>query len=356
MSADYYQVLGIAKGASKDEVKKAYRKLAHKHHPDKEGGDEKKFKELSEAYYVLSDDARRAQYDQYGRTFSSAGGGNNNAGFDPNFWQNVDFGGQDFGGFSDIFEDMFGFAGGKKRQKRGHDISVDIEISFKESIFGVTRTMILRKTGECKECRGLGSEPGSSTKTCKTCNGSGTVREQRNTFFGAVNMLQECPHCRGKGSIPDKKCNACRGAGIEKRDEEITVAIPSGIEHGEMIRLTGQGEAIAGGTSGDLYVKIHVGAHSFLKRHGAHLLMDLEVPLTEALLGGERVIESVDGNIKIKIPAGVDSGEMLRVRERGVPVRAGKKGDLLIRVVVRNPKKLSKEAKKLIEKLREEGV
>ncbi|PIR69880.1 MAG: molecular chaperone DnaJ [Candidatus Niyogibacteria bacterium CG10_big_fil_rev_8_21_14_0_10_46_36] len=355
MSVDYYQVLGIEKGASKDDIKKAYRKLAHKYHPDKQGGDEKKFKEISEAYYVLSDDTRRTQYDQYGRAFSGAGRGSQ--GFDPNFWQNADFGGQDFGGFSDIFEGMFGFGGGaRKRQKRGHDISIDIELPFEDSIFGATRTIVLRKTGACKICKGSGAEEGSKTEQCKTCNGSGSVREQRQTFFGAVHMLQECKECQGKGAIPDKKCKTCGGVGIEKREEEITVVVPPGIEHGEMIRMTGQGEAIANGAPGDLYIKVHVQRHAFLKRHGTNLIMDLEVPMTEAVLGGEKVIESIDGKIKIKIPEGIDSGEVLRVRERGVPMQSGKKGDLLIRVLVKNPKKLSRKAKKLFEELREEGV
>lgn len=352
--SDYYSTLGISKIASKDEIKKAFRKLAHQHHPDKAGGNEKKFKEINEAYYVLSDDTRRAQYDQYGRIFQGAGP--QQGGFEG--WQNMDFG-QGFEGFSDIFEDFLGFGGGssgRKRQKRGRDISIDIELSFKESIFGVTRSILLRKTGTCRHCKGTGAEEGSFIKTCETCNGSGTIREQRRTFFGAVNMLQECSHCKGKGKIPEKKCKICNGHGIETREEEITVAIPVGIEHGEMIRMTGQGEAVSGGTAGDLYVKVYVKRHPFLKREGSHLIMDLEIPLTDALLGVEKIIESVDGKIKIKIPAGVDSGELLRVRGRGVPLSRGNRGDLLMHILVRNPKKLSKNAKKLIEELREEGI
>ncbi|MBI4114247.1 MAG: molecular chaperone DnaJ, partial [Candidatus Niyogibacteria bacterium] len=352
--SDYYQTLGIQRGASKDDVKKAYRKLAHRYHPDKKGGDEKKFKEISEAYYVLSDDKRRAQYDQYGRVFSSAGGAQ--SGFDPNMWQNMDFG-QGFGGFSDIFEDFFGFGRrGTKRQKRGRDISIDIEIPFQDSIFGTTRNVLLRKTGECRSCQGSGTEPGSKTDTCKTCNGSGTVREQKQSFFGAITMLRECSVCHGKGTVPEKKCKQCKGKGIDRSEEEISVTVPAGIENGEMIGLSGQGEAVAGGVSGDLYVKVHVSPHSFLKRKGEHLLMDLDIPLTDALLGTEKVIESVDGKIKIKVPAGVDSGEILRVRGRGVPVAQNQRGDLLIRVLVRNPKELSRKAKKLIEELREEGI
>lgn len=353
--ADYYTILGVSKNASKEEIKKAYRALAHKYHPDKHGGDEKKFKEINEAYHVLSDDKKRAQYDQYGRVF---GDWRTHEGFGGGSWENVDFGEPGFGGFSDIFEDFFGFGqrSSRRRQKRGSDISIDIEIPFEESIFGVSRKVLLRKTGECKECHGSGAETGAAIKECQICKGSGTVRDQKQTFFGSFSMLRECSACLGRGSIPERKCKKCKGEGVDRYEEEITISIPPGIENGEMIRLSGKGEATAGGIAGDLYVKVRVRPHSLFKREGNNILMKLEIPLSEALLGAEKIIHSIDGDIKIKIPQGVDSGEILRVRERGVPVSAHSRGDLLIRITVRNPKKLSKKAKELIEKLKEEGI
>ena len=353
--SDYYSTLGITKTASKDDIKKAYRKLAHQFHPDKSGGDEGKFKEINEAYQVLSDDQKRAEYDRYGRVFS---GGQNPAGSGQDGF-NFDFGeGAGFGDFSEIFEDFLGFGGRMRRNrvKRGRDISIEIDITFEEAVFGTKRTILLKKNGECNICRASGIEPGSKSLKCATCEGSGTVRDQKNSFFGRVSMLRECPKCRGKGEIPEKECRACRGSGVVKKEEEITVQIPPGIESGEVISLSAQGEAISGGVSGDLYVRVRARGHQEFHREGKNIIMKLDIPLTLAILGGEKIIKAVDGEIKIKIPAGLDSGEVLRVRTRGVPIDSGGRGDLLIRVQVRNPKNLSRKARQLVEELKGEGI
>jgi len=358
---NYYETLGIKKDSSKDEIKKAFHKLAHLYHPDKKGGDEAKFKEISEAYQILSDDQKRAQYDQFGSYNGNQGGfsggpGGGFGGFDFSGFQNA--GGQGFEfDLGDIFGEMFGGGGrGGGRAKRGRDISVDIEISFAESVFGVERKILLSKVGVCDRCRGLGGEPGASMKKCPTCKGTGQIRETKRSIFGSFAMARECDACFGRGEVPEKKCSLCGGPGVLKKSEEIKVNIPSGIENGEMVRLSGQGEALSGGLPGDLYVKIYVTADPLFRRFGANLEMNLEVKLTEAILGGEQTIKTLDGDLTLKIPAGISSGEILRVRGGGVPSRSGKRGDLMVKVIVKTPAKLSREAKKLIEELKEEGL
>ncbi len=356
MAKNYYEILGIARDASKEDVKKAFRRLAHKYHPDK-GGDEAKFKEINEAYQILTDEKKRAEYDRYGRVFegvSAEGGPGAGSAYGGDF--------SDFGRFSDldlgnIFEDFFGFSGGRgERVKRGRDISIDVELSFDESIFGTLRRVLMSKFVNCSRCKGLGGEPESQIKKCVSCGGSGMVRETRQSFFGSISSLKECKTCSGRGEIPDKKCSECRGAGVLRKSEEVQIAIPVGIRDGEMIKLSGRGEAVSGGIAGDLYVKIHVTPHKVFRREGADLLMDLEIPLSEALLGSERVIAVLDGKIKVKIPAGIDSGELLKIRGRGVPESDSRRGDLIIRVVAKTPKRLSSKARKLIEELKKEGI
>ena len=347
MSKDYYEVLGIARNASQDDIKKAFRKLAHKYHPDKEGGDEKKFKELNEAYQILSDERKRAEYDRYGRVFGDVGGGA--AGFDFSNFSDVDFG--------EIFEDIFGFESkGARRVRRGRDIAIDVELSFEEAVFGAERKVLISKMGICEKCKGSGAESGSSLKTCDKCRGSGRVRESKQTFFGAFSSVRECAACKGRGSTPEKACSSCRGTGVLKQGEEIQIAIPAGIRDGEIIKMSGRGEAISSGITGDLYVKVHVLSHSVFKREGHELLMDLNIPVSEAILGSERIINTLDGKIKVKIPAGIDGGEVLRVRGKGVPYEDNHRGDLLIQVIVKTPKRLSKRARELIEELKKEGI
>lgn len=355
--SDYYSTLGINKSATKDDIKKAYRKLAHQYHPDKSGGDDKKFKEINEAYQVLSDDSKRAEYDRYGRVFGGGAGpaGFGEAGFDFNFSRASN----GFGDFSEIFEDFFGVGGSRRRggrMRRGRDISIEIDISFAEGIFGTKRGILLKKLGECSACRATGIEPGSKTLKCQTCEGSGTVRDQKNSFFGRVSMLKECPKCKGRGEIPEHECRVCHGAGVSRKEEEVVVEIPPGIENGEALSLSGQGEAVAGGITGDLYVRVRVHPHPEMSREGKNIVMKLDIPLTLAILGGEKIIKTLDGEIKIKIPAGLDSGEVLRVRSKGVPIESGIRGDLLIRVQVRNPKNLSKKARQFVEELKQEGI
>ncbi len=360
MAKNYYEILGIDKKASKDEIKKAFRTLAHKYHPDKKTGDDAKFKEINEAYSILSDDQKRAQYDQFGQAGPNMGGfGGGGQGFDgfdfSQFTQGGGFNGQSFEfDFGDIFGDIFG-GGGRKQSKRGRDISIDIELSFEDSVFGVERTILLNKTSKCDDCSGTGAEKGTDLSTCETCNGKGSIRELKKTFFGQFETTAVCSKCQGKGKIPKTKCSTCHGHGILKRESEIKVKIPAGIENGEMIRLSGGGEAVVGGVTGDLYIKVYVKKHAIFKKDGGNLVMDLPVKLSDAILGGEEVIKSLDGDIKLKIPEGVTHGEILRIKGKGVP-SGSSKGDILVRVSVQIPKKLSKEAKRIIQELKEEGL
>ncbi|MBI4691888.1 MAG: molecular chaperone DnaJ [Candidatus Terrybacteria bacterium] len=363
---DYYNILGIPRNASKEEIKKAYRKLAHQHHPDKTKGEDKKFKEINEAYQVLSDEKKRAEYDTYGRVFSE-GAGPGGFGFSA---QGEPSSGWDFGGpaggwdLNDIFENFFdGFAGGGRRtraKKRGRDISIDLSISFEEAIFGTERKVLLSKTSLCDKCKGTGAEPETSLEKCPACQGAGRIYETKKSFFGAFTSLKECGKCSGKGNIPLKKCSICKGQGVFIKTEEVSVHVPAGIQDGEMINLSGMGEAVAGGIGGDLYIKINTTRHPLFRREGENLAMDLNIKLSEALLGSEREIKTLDGMIKLKVPSGINSGEILRVRGKGVPrpasLRDGSRGDLMIKIFVNMPKKISRHAQKLIEELKNEGL
>ena len=358
---DYYEVLGVTKKATKEEIKKAFHKLAHKFHPDKGGGDADKFKEVSEAYSILSDDKKRAEYDSYGRVFGGGGpgaggfGGQQGADFDFSQFQDAFQNGFGFD-FGDVFSDFFTPGAQGTRVRRGRDISIDLEISFKESVFGTKRTVLLAKTAQCETCKGSGAAPGTSLETCKHCNGAGKVHETSNSFFGSISITRSCAHCHGRGQVPKEKCHTCRGEGVYKRQEEIDIAVPAGIEGGEMIRLGGMGEAVAGGTAGDLYVKIHISPDPRFKKEGANLVTELSVKLSDALLGGDYTIQTLDGEEKLDIPQGISHGEILTVKGRGVPTPRGKRGDLLVKVRITLPQKLSRSAKALIEKLREEGI
>ncbi|MDP3646063.1 MAG: molecular chaperone DnaJ [bacterium] len=359
---DYYEILGLQKTASEEEIKSAFRKLAHKHHPDKKGGDEKKFKEASEAYAVLSDKKKRAEYDTYGKTF--AGGGGPGQGFGDFDFSNFSagggpsFGGQRFDGIEfdlgDIFGEFFG-GQGRGRQKRGRDVSIDIELSFKESIFGAERRVLLTKTGTCTACDGSGAKRGTKMATCTSCNGKGEIQETRSTFFGTFASARVCPKCHGRGQVPETPCEICRGAGVAKREEEIKIMVPAGVSDGEMIRMPARGEGVPGGGAGDLYVKLHVTADKTFTREGNHLITALPIKLTDALLGGHYRINTLDGEQTIDVPAGVIHGEVVRISGKGVP-HGRSRGDLLVRIDIEFPKKLSKSARELIEKLRSEGL
>jgi molecular chaperone DnaJ len=353
---DYYQVLGIDRSASEDEIKKAFRTLAQKYHPDKKGGDEAKFKEVSEAYSVLGDKKRRAEYDAYGKTF--AGGQGGFGGFDFSNFQNMN--GQQFEfDLGDIFGEFFGGGGspfGGAAARRGRDISIDIELPFRDAIFGTERKVLIAKVGTCQTCNGSGAKQGSKLSTCTTCNGKGDIRETRNTVFGAISTSRVCPRCHGKGEVPDVPCPTCRGEGVARQQEEIEITVPAGVADGEMIRMPGRGEAAPGAAAGDLYVKLHVKADPAFTREGNHLITALPIKLTDALLGGEYRVRTLDGDTSIKVPAGITHGETIRVRGEGVPYGRSSRGDLIVRIDIQFPKKLSAKARELIERLRSEGL
>lgn len=351
---NYYDILGIAKGASEDDIKKAFRKLAQKYHPDKKGGDEAKFKEVSEAYAVLSDKKKRAEYDTYGKTF--AGGGQQGfGGFDFSNFQGFGGNGQAFEfDLGDIFSEFFNQGG--QRNGRARDISIDIELPFRDAVFGTERRILISKMGVCNVCAGTGAKAGSKMTTCQTCNGKGSLRETRNSIFGAFTQERLCPRCKGKGEIPETPCETCRGEGIVKREEEIHVVVPAGVDDGEMIRMPGRGEATSAGTAGDLYVKLHVRPDPRFARDGNNLVTTLSVKLSDALLGGSYNAPTLDGDEKIDIPAGVSHGEVIRVRGKGIPHGRGSRGDLMVKIDIQFPKKLSRQARETIEKLREEGL
>ena len=351
---DYYEALGVKKDASDDEIKKAFRKKAVQHHPDKEGGDEAKFKEINEAYEVLKDKQKRQRYDQFGHAGvggASGGGGNPFEGFSGGSAQGMNF---DFGGgFGDIFSSFFGggFGGGQGQQpRRGRDVETSVTLTFKEAVFGVEKELHLRINVECEHCKGTMTEPGFSLKTCETCKGSGQEIRVVNTMFGGIQQAVVCSTCKGKGKIPEKACTVCHGTGTQTKDQKITVKIPAGIEDGATIRLRGHGEAIGDGDRGDLYVNIRVKADKKFTREGDLILSEEHVSMIDAALGAEIEVETIDGTVTMKIPAGTQSGTDFKLSGHGVAhMRDDKRGAQIVQIIVDTPTKLSKKQKELLE-------
>ncbi len=362
MSKDYYKILGIEKGASADEVKKAFRKLAHKLHPDKQGGDEEKFKEVNEAYQVLGDETKRKQYDQYGADFASQGGFGGGMGWEDFMNATRGQGGAsnfDFGGdFGDVFGDMFGFGGGRRgrQQKQGRDVQVDVQLTFQEAVFGMTRDVRLNKNNACDVCDGSGNEPGTKMHTCSDCKGQGQVREVQRTIFGSMQTAVMCKPCHGTGQIPDKKCKHCGGDGTVKSESNYSIKIPAGIDDGQSIRLSQKGEhAGAQSIPGDLYVRVHIKADPRFEREGNDIYSEARISFSQAVLGDKIDIATLDGDKKLVIPAGTPSHQQFRLKGQGVPyVQGSGRGDHFVKVMVDIPKSPSKKAKKLIEELASE--
>lgn len=362
MSKNYYETLGVDKNASKEDIKKAFHKLAHKHHPDKNKGDDTKFKEINEAYQVLSDDKKRSSFDQFGTPDGPSGFGGQGyggaqggfGGFDFSGFQNGQ--GFDMGDLGDIFGDFFGGGGRRQNTRKGRDMEVQIDLNFEDSIFGIKRKIKLNRQSTCNTCNGSGAKPGTKIDTCKVCNGQGKVREIKRSILGNFSSVKTCENCYGSGKIPSSKCSDCSGNGIRKQEEEIDINIPAGINTGEMMRMTGFGEAIRGGNTGDLYIKMNIKKHHLYKRDNLNLMMDLEIKLTDALLGMNYKLKTLEGDmLDVKIPEGINHNEMLRVKGKGVPSNHGR-GDIIIRIQVKMPKRLGRKEKELIEKLKEEGL
>lgn len=347
---DYYEVLGVAKAASDDEIKKAFRKAAVKHHPDKEGGDEQKFKEINEAYEVLKDKQKRQRYDQFGHAgvggaSGGAGGGNPYGGFDG---QNVNF---DFGGgFGDIFSQFFGGGAGPQQPTRGRDVETRLTLTFEEAIFGKEEKVSMNLEDECSHCKGTTVEPGHSMKTCETCKGAGQQVRLMNTMFGQIQQAVTCETCKGRGKVPEVVCTLCHGKGTERREQKFTVKVPAGIDDGSTIRLTGHGEAIGQGQKGDLYVHIRVKAHKKFTREGDLILSEEHISMVDAALGTEIDVETVDGTVTMKIPAGTQSGTDFKLSNHGVPhLRRETRGAHIVSILVDTPTKLSKKQRELLE-------
>lgn len=358
MSKDYYNILGVNKSASQDEIKKAFREKAHKFHPDKAGGDEAKFKELNEAYQVLGDVKKRSQYDQYGQTFEQAQAGGGFHGFEGfrdfsgatnGFNINMDDLGDIFGGFGDIFG-FGGNQGGGRRSKRGNDIEVTLNIDFKDTVFGVEREISLRKNVTCSRCHGDGAEPGTNSETCPTCKGAGRVIKTQRTILGNVQMQSACPTCHGEGKIIKEKCHQCKGNGVVSEIANLKIKIPAGIDSGQSVRFSGQGEASPkGGQPGDLYIKVRVNPDKRFKREGFNILSKAEISVTTAALGGKIDVETVDGTVELKIPEGTQSGRVFKLKGKGVPQVNGRvRGDQLVEVIVKTPTGLSRKQKELL--------
>jgi molecular chaperone DnaJ len=342
---DYYEVLGVGKDASADEIKKAYRRAAIEHHPDR-GGDETKFKEISEAYEVLKDESKRKRYDQFGH---AGVGGNGGSPFGGGFGdygnaQNVNF---DFGdlGLGDIFSSFFGgggFGGGQSqaRQARGRDVEAGVEISFEQAVFGTDVELNLSLEDTCEHCKGTTVEPGYELKTCDQCGGSGQIMTVTRTIFGNIQQASLCPKCRGNGKIPEKVCSVCHGKGTQTKRQKVDLKIPAGIDDGATIRLREHGEAIANGPKGDLYVNIRVKPHKRFTREGDLILSEEHVDMVEATLGTEIDVDTVDGPVRMKVPAGTQSGSDFKLSSHGVPhLKGGSRGAHIVTLVVDTPTK-----------------
>ena len=355
-SRDYYEVLGVSKTASEDEIKKAFRKLAVKYHPDKEGGDEGKFKEVNEAYEVLKDQQKRQRYDQFGHAGVGGASGGGQAG---NPFEGFDFGGQgmqfDFGGgLGDIFGQFFGGAAQTDRSpRRGRDVETRVTLTFEEAVFGVEKTIKLNLEDECSHCDGSGAEPGHGLKTCPDCQGSGQQTRVMNSIFGQIQQATTCSTCHGRGKIPEQNCSVCGGKGTVRQTKEVTVKIPAGIDDGATIRLRDHGEAVQGGAKGDLYVHVSVKAHKKFTREGDIILSFEHISMVDAALGTEIDVDTVDGKIRMKVPAGTQSGADFKLSGHGVPhLRGESRGPHIVGIVVDIPKKLTKKQRELLEELK----
>jgi len=344
VAKDYYETLGVDKSASADEIKKAYRTLAKKYHPDLNKDDEsaaQKFKEINEAYQILSDDNKRAQYDRFGSAaFDGTGGA---SGFD---------GFSGFGGFGDIFESFFG--GGASRAyngpERGADVEARVNITFEEAAFGVKKEVSISRSEVCDVCGGSGAKPGTSTRTCPTCGGSGQVRREQRTILGSFMNVETCPQCRGEGKIVDDPCENCRGTGKKIFNRKISVNIPAGIDNGQVITLSGQGNAgRRGGPAGDLHIYVSVARHKTFKRDGVNLYMDMPISFAQAALGCEVEIPTLEGNVKYNVPSGTQTGTTFRLRDKGIKyLRQDRHGDLYVKMDIVVPKKLTDRQKELL--------
>ena len=355
---DYYKILGVEKNASADDIKKAFKKAAMQHHPDRPGGDEAKFKEVNEAYQVLSDTEKRQRYDQFGSDFEQQGGFGQSGGN----WEDVmnsfrgggGFAGADFG---DIFGDFFGGGQGRSRgPARGRDIQVDVEIDFKEAAFGVEKEISLRKQNKCDICNGSGGEPGSKMDTCSTCRGQGQVTQTQRTFLGAMQTLATCTDCQGSGKKPSKKCKHCSGLGVVQSNSQVKIKIPGGIDDGQSIRLDGYGEAAPhGGGNGSLYVRVRVKSLKGFARDGYDVYTEEEINFPQAVLGDKIEVETLDEVVKLVVPEGVESGQLIRIKHKGIKhLDRTTRGDHYVKIKIRVPKKISKEVKKKLEELKSE--
>lgn len=359
---DYYEVLGVSRTASADEIKKAYRKLALKYHPDRVAESEKKeasekFKEATEAYEILSDDNKKAQYDQYGHSAFQGGFGSGANGYGGmehaeevfrEFMQG--FGGGGGGIFGDIFEGVFGAGSGQRSRRqgpsRGHDLEMSMEIEFQEAAFGVEKKIKIPRYEPCPACNGQGAKPGTKKTRCSHCGGSGQVRSQS----GFLSIARTCPYCHGEGMIISSPCQECRGAGRLKQEKRIDVHIPAGVDTGTRVRVHGEGETGArGGGRGDLYILIYVKKHTIFRREGNNVICDLPISFSQAVLGDETDVPTLYGNVKMKIPAGTQSGKVFRLREKGIEDVHGRgKGDQLVRVTIDVPSKVTTRQKELL--------
>jgi molecular chaperone DnaJ len=357
---DYYEVLGVGKSASADEIKKAFRRQAIQYHPDKEGGDEAKFKEVNEAYEVLKDPSKRQRYDQFGHAgvgSSAASDGNPfGGGFGGAGGQNVNF---DFGdlGLGDIFENFFGGgARARQQQRRGRDVESKVDITFEQAVFGTEATLHLNIDDSCEHCKGTTVEPGYSLKTCPTCNGSGQVVNVTRTIFGNIQQASICGTCRGTGKVPEKVCSVCHGKGTQRKSQDITLKVPPGIDDGAVIRLRDHGEAIANGPKGDLYVNVRVKPHKKFMREGDLILSQEHVGMVEASLGTELDVETVDGPVRMRVPAGTQSGTDFKLSGHGVPhLRGDSRGSHIVTILVDTPTKLSKHQKELLQEFHQDS-
>ncbi len=356
---DYYEVLGVGKGASADEIKKAFRRAAVEHHPDKEGGNEEKFKEVNEAYEVLKDPSKRQRYDQFGHAGvgGASGGGNPFEGFSGQ-GQEVHF---DFGdlGLGDIFGSFFGGGSSRqqsRRQTRGRDVETRVEITFEQAVFGTEVDLNLSLEDECDHCKGTTVEPGHELKQCDQCKGSGQVVNVTRTIFGNIQQATICPKCEGRGKIPEKVCSVCRGKGTQRKNQEVTLKIPAGVDDGATIRLREHGEAVANGPKGDLYVNLRVKPHKKFTREGDLILSEETVGMAEAALGTEIEIETVDGLVKMKVPAGTQSGADFKLSGHGVPhLKGDTRGSHIVTINVETPRKLTKRQQELLKEFQAEG-